>query len=830
MRRALLFACIVSLAAPARDASALVWPDVPERVERALASPDAATRRAAARELTSLGPARGAPLVLKALGDSDAEVRVAAAQSAVRLRVQGATDIVLAWLAERDARLRVAACEVAGAAPSPRAVPALARALADADQAVRAAAAEALGAQESAEAVAPLAGKLDDPSPPVRVQVARSLARLGFSKAVVPLVGKVQDSVPEVRQAVARALGDLRDARAAQALLLLLRDTVPEVRVEALAALGRLRATESVDAIAPLALDRNPSVRHAALVALGRIGDAKAVRALVKALGAHEDGRGSLGPTPVREALVAAGPAAIDELTKLLARPASPEIATSAAWVLGALKATSSAPAIVAALRRGALPAPAALDALAGAGTAESVPVVLEFVSDPRGRAEALRAAEALLDPAHPDGRAVEPLSAVLRDPRTSAEERAAVAALLGRTGAPRAATVLAGLVKAKDDALRLAAIDALGALGGAPSAPGAPPRDTRVVDDALLPLVADADPAVRLHAAVALGASGGPHARRELLGKLDGGDEADRYTLLTALGGVLERHPDPGADARLASLLAFAAGPERDATIEALGRSPTAAAVRTLAELAQRGDPSDRRAATVALGGHRGDAAAVAALRTGLADVDAGVRADAAFALGLAGDPASATALTAALKSRDHDVAVNAAGAIGRIYARAKDPRGAANALCPAAGDARGAVRANVAAALALAHARCGDGATTRKMLADDASELARAGAARAARATPRPEDVTTLDRCVAAERNAEVARICREGAPRADGPGHAVTVFVYGETTSSPRPRAPYLLQYADGVLRAGLADRRGAVFDPAAPPGLIMLRPPQ
>ena len=35
MRRALLFACIVSLAAPARDASALVWPDVPERVERA---------------------------------------------------------------------------------------------------------------------------------------------------------------------------------------------------------------------------------------------------------------------------------------------------------------------------------------------------------------------------------------------------------------------------------------------------------------------------------------------------------------------------------------------------------------------------------------------------------------------------------------------------------------------------------------------------------------------------------------------------------------------------------------------------------------------------
>lgn len=843
VRRPAALALLVAAAAVAPGASALVWPDVPERVERGLASPDPASRRVAARDLANLGGARATPLVLKALGDADVEVRLAAAQSAVRLRVPAATDAAVAWLGERDTKLRVAACEVARAMPNPRAVQPLARALGDTDPQVRSTCATALGASGSPEAVTPLSGKLDDPTPNVRADVARALARLGDGRAVVPLVGKVQDSVPDVRQAVVRALGDLGDTRATQALLLALRDNVPEVKVEALAALGRLRAPDAVDAIAPLALERNAGVRQAALVALGRIGTEGAVRALVKALGTQEDATAGVERTPVRDALVAAGAPAVAELTALLDRPVSPAVASSAAWVLGELRATKSAPAIVAALRKGTLPQTAALRALAGAGTPEQVPVVLEFVADPSPatREEARLAATALLDPSRPDGRAVEPLAATLKHPRTTTRERAAVATLLGRTGAPRAATELIGLVGSKDQELRLAAIDALGALGAADAGPAI----GGAVDDVLVPLLADVDPAVRLRAAVAVGASGGPSARRALLSKLDGGEELDRFALLEALGGVLARHPDDAAARRVFAELVVAAGPERDAVIGAAGRTRAPSVPGALAAAAKSLDVDDRRAVASVLAAQSGSPQALALARALTSDGDASVRAEAAFALGSLGDASLLPALVGLARSGDADVATNAAGAIARLARRtAAAPGGAtaapgappsggrspiAEAVCPMLSDGRATVRANALAALAAARRRCADGRGERKLLAEDTSDLVRAGAARALTAAPLPEDGPVLDRCAAADRSAGVARLCRPRTSRAAlARTHAVLVFVVGEgAAATARPRAPFLLEYEDGVLRAGVADRRGATFDPAAPAGEIVLR---
>ena len=837
MRRALGLAAFVACSSLGGTAGALVWPDVPERVERGLASPDPASRRAAARELSTLGASRATPLVLKAMADGDVEVRLAGAQSAVRLRIAPATDVALLWLGEREAKLRIAACEVANAMPAPRAVPALARALGDSDPLVRSACADALGTQASPDAVAPLSGKLDDPTPAVRSQVARALAKLGDPRAVVPLVGKVQDSVPDVRQAVVRALGDLGDTRATQALLLALRDTVAEVKVEALAALGRLRAPEAASAIAPLALERNPAVRQAALVALGRIATPDAVRALMKALGTQEDGAATLERTAVRDALVSAGAPAVTELSALLERPVPSAVATSAAWVLGELRATKSAPVIVAALRKGTLPAGAALHALAGAGTAEQVPVVLEFVADPSPvvREEALRAATALLDPSRPDGRAVEPLAATLRAPRTSPGERAAVATLLGRTGAPRAAAELAGLVASKDPALRLAAIDALGALGAA--SPQARPGDS-ATDDALVPILADTDPAVRLHTAVALASSGGVKARSALLAKLDGGDEVDRYAVLAALGGILERNPDEVATSRLFRELGVAAGPERDAVIEAAGRARLPSVVRALGELAAKGDVDDRRMIAAVLAGHRGSESgrtAVALARSLANDTDGGVRAQAAFTLGALLTPADSTVLVALAKSGDADVATDAAGGIARSAALAGRAGQAAiaTAACPMLADGRATVRANALVALAFAQARCGDGRTERKLLADDGADLVRGAAARAIAAAPSPDDRVALDRCVSADRSAEVARLCRprplESGPPASPqrPARAVTVFIVGETGATAKPRAPFLIEYEGGILRAGVADRRGATFEAAAPAGDVTLR---
>ncbi len=830
MRRAVALALLICASAATIDARALVWPDVPERVERGLASPDPASRRLAARDLANLGGPRATPLVLKALVDPDVEVRLAAAQSAIRLHMTEATDATSVWLGEREARLRVSACEVAHAMPSPRAIQPLARALQDGDPQVRAACADALGASGSPDAVAPLSGKLDDATPNVRSQVARALARLGDARAVVPLVGKVQDSVPDVRQSVVRALGDLGDTRATQALLLALRDNVPEVKVEALSALGRLRAPDAVDAIAPLALERNPGVRQAALVALGRIGTKSAVRALVKAVGTQEDASGSLERTPVRDALAAAGPAAIEELTPLLDRPISTSVATSAAWVLGELRATASAPQIVAALRKGTLPTSAALHALAGAGTAEQVPVVLEFVADPdeANRKAAIRAATALLDPSRPDGRAVEPLAAALKNPRLSAEERAAIATLLGRTGAPRATGELVSLVGAKDTTVRLAAIDALGALG-------APDPGRATADDVLVPLLADVDPAVRLRASVALAAAGGAKAKNALLAKLGGGEELDRFVLLGALGGILERLPDDAGARRMLAQLGIAAGPERDAVFAAAGRARLPSVASALGSAAKTSDADDRRAVASSLAAHAGSAQALALARALTADGDASVRAEATFALGALGDASTVPFLVTLARGGDADVATNAAAAIARISRRnapvaAPAPSPLADAVCPLLADGRATVRANALAALSVVKRRCSDGRIERKLLAEDTSELVRSSAARVLVAAPLPEDQPVLDRCSMSDRSAEVARRCRPGPARAGAAGRtqAVTVFVVAESgTRTARPRTPFLLEYADGVLRAGVADRRGAISDPVAPEGELVLR---
>ncbi|WP_394821043.1 HEAT repeat domain-containing protein [Pendulispora albinea] len=844
MRSPLVLAAIVATVTAAATvghappAFAVVWPDVPERVARALTAQDPVTRRMAAQELSTLGRARGTPLVLAALGDPDVEVKLAAAQSAIRLRATGATSAVLPWLGDREARLRIAACEVARALPDARAIQQLARGLGDADAAVRAAAADALGTQASADAVAPLLGRLDDASPQVRIQIARALARLGDKRAVVPLVGKVQDSVVDVRQAVVRALGELGDARASQALILTLRDNANEVRVESLHALGRLRTPEAVETISPFATDRNPALRQAALAALGRIGTRESMRALIGALGVADDAGGGLERTPARQALVAVGSAAtapISELSAVLKGSPNPQVATSVAWVLGELRAQSEAPTIISAMRRGVLPSAAALHALAGAGTRDSIPVVLEYVGDknPVVRSEAARAAKALLDPTRPDGRAVEPLAAALRNTNLSQDESAALAILLGRTGAPRAAPILVSLSNTKKfPVLRLAAIDALGTLG---------PADA---DDALLEKLDDSDATVRLHAAIALGDAGKDRAREALLGKLDGGEELDRAAVLTALGGVLARVPSEGAIIRLARALELGAGPERDALLLAIGRSNLPSAVRALGTLLRSNDPDDRRTIATVLSAQPSGGPAEALARGLLRDPDPTVRAQAAWSMGALGDAADRgggsggiDALTAVIPSPDLDTAINATAAVGRLAARARSAPLAVRVLCPLLRDARTYVRVNALAGLAATGARCGDGSSERAALADDGNDLVRSAAAavlqRPSPASMRTADTAALERCAQSDRSGAVAQRCRGGIPaRADtapGATHAVDVYVVPDTSTTPRARVAYALHIEGGYLRAGIADRRGACFEPVAPDGELSLERP-
>ncbi len=834
----LAFAFALSLSL-ANAAFALDWPDTADRVERGLLSKDPVKRRESARALEALGPTRATSLILQAMGDPDVDVRLAAARSAVRRHVVAATGLALLWLGERDARLRSSACDVAGAMPESKAVPALARALGDVDPGVRGACVDALGAQASPDAVAPLAGKLDDPAPALRARVARALAKLGDARAVVPLLGKVQDSVPEVRQAVVRALGDLGDSRASPTLLLALRDSVAEVQIETLGALGRLRANEATSSIAPLALERNPNVKQAALVALGRIASPDAVRALVKALSAQEQSAPLLERTPAREALVAAGEPAAIELMALLERGVSPSLATSAAWVLGELHEKKSAHVVVRALRAGMISPAAALHALSGAGTSEQLPVALEFISDANAavRDEARAAASALLDPTTPDGRAVEPLVARLRASSTRPAERAALVKLLGQTGAVRAAVELAGWVSAKDSSVRLAAIDALGTLG-----PVASGRDVRAPasesDSALVTCLRDVDPTVRLHAAVALALSGGVLARGQLLGAIDAGEEIDRYAVLTALGGILERFPDETVTTRLFKELEIAAGPERDALLEAVGRAQLPSVRQALAKLAIQGDVDDRRTIAAVLGAHRGSTEVIALASTLTRDVDASVRAQAAFTLGSIGDSSVVAALVALSNTADANVATSAAGGLARFGAGSEAHAAVTSAACSMLSHGRANVRANALVALSLTHGRCLDPAVMRRLLAEDPSSRVRAAAARALASSSLREDRDALDRCVSSDHSEDVARVCRMRTERAETTSRsvrarprAVTVFVCTDpgASAAPTPHAPFLLEYEGGILHAGVTDRRGATFEPSAPAGEVSLRRP-
>jgi HEAT repeat protein len=787
-----------------------VWPDVAERIETALASSDPVRRRAGAAQLGTLAIPRAAPLVLRALADDDDDVKLAAADAALRLRLTAATELVIPWMTSPKAPLRRKACEVARAAPSPLSLAPLARALSDSDPEVRLAAAEALGFHDASGAVPPLLGRLDDPHPAVRVQIVGALARLGDSRAIVPLVGKVQDSASEVRLAVVRALGLLGDRRASQALVLALREVQPDIRREALMGLGKLRAADAVDAIAAFSQDRQPLVRAAALGALGKIASPEALGALVALLGTGDDT--GLELTPLREALVSAGLAAIPLLGPVLEGSATSAAATSAACIVGELGAGSQARTVLLSMRRGVLAVPAALRALGGMAGTDMVAVVLEFVGDSNSlvRDEARRAAGRLLDPGHPDGRAVEPLVAALRKPFATPSERAELAMLLGRTGAPRAGPALVELAQSEDASLRLAALQAFSVLGPA----GA--------DAVLLDLMKHREPETRLRAAVALSITGTAASRDALLERLEASGEMDRTLVITALGGILSRAPSDGAIEALHRRLALSSGADRDGILVALGRAARPLALLRLTEFVSGADVDDRRTVAGVLAA-RSDGEGLA-LKL-LADPDPSVRAQAAWSLGALGGVGSVRPLdqAAGQAAGDLDTAVNAAASLGRVGARTKSA--VAELLCARLSDARPYVRANALVSLVAVGGRCGDGTVERRLLSDPVDAV-RGAAARLVGAVRRGEaDTAALTRC-ADDRVVAVARLCGGRAETA-ARSYAVEVVVVPEGEAGPLPRAGYALQLSDGRVRVGLTDRRGAVFEAAAPDGPLVLR---
>jgi HEAT repeat protein len=806
-------ALALSLAAPTQ---AFTWPNAAERVEKELAKSDVAARRRAASQLGELPEGVGKRLVLQALGDADADVRLSAANLVLERRIRGTGEAVLAWLNDPDRRIRLAAADILRLDPVDKAVAPLGRVLGDPDSGVRSAAAAALASIGAKDSVLPLLGHLDDAVPQVRIAVVRALSRIRDSRAVVPLIGKVQDSRPAVRRAVVRALGELGDPRAVSALVLALRDSDDSVRIAALEALGALGDKGSTLAISALVEDdpRSP-VRAAALEALARIGTPEALDRVVSALETDDPADPM---APARRALGSAGKSAAKRLEQCLAGQPSKRVADGCALALSDIGAPKAAKTIVSALRRGVVSSTSALAALTSLADPSALPTVLEHLSesDPTVRRAAVDATAALLDPRKPDGRAVDPIAKALEHARSHHAERAALSRLLGRTGSPRAVPLLKPLAEAADAVeLRIAAIEALGMI---------PPVGQ---DETLLEALDAEEPSVRLAAALALRRAASGAAARALLDRLDRSAEQDRGAVAVALGGALSRSKDPAMLERALSLLEASRGGQRDALIEAIGRFPGKKAVERLGALArQSGDVADRAKIAEALSG-RGDA--LAELERLAADADGSVRANAIWALGSVAGAPQKKVLARAAEDRDVAVAGNAVAALGRLGRRHKlDVR---TDLCSRLADTRPYVRANALAALRVAGARCSSD-RERTMVGEDRSEaVRRAGAALLANVPGKDpaRDRDALEACAADDPDGSVAAACAARPEKVPATTDPVAVYVVPMGESEPVARAPFALVLADGLMRLGVADRRGELFEKEAPTGELTLTVP-
>lgn len=799
------------LAAPA---GAEIWPGAARRLERELASSELSVRQAAVTRLADLPRATARRLLLRALDDPDSVVSSSALELLLRLETPGVTERVVPWLSGSDKRLRLSAALALGVAPAPNATPALARALADSDAEVRAAAATALGASQSADAVLPLLGHLDDSVPEVREAVVGALGQLGDGRAVLPLIGKIEDPRPTVRAGTARALGALRDPRSASALLLALRDPDRAVVLAVVSALGALGEASAVPALASLvAGTAEQETRRAALAALGRIATPEAASVLVQEL-AYDDPERER--EPVLTALGAAPQAFTPRLRACLDGATSPGLAEGCALGLGLVHDTDSHARVRSALDRGQLSPKVGLRVLAALGDARALPAALERLTavDAQTRAAAMDAADALLDPRDADGRAVEPLARALSARVITTTERLRLVELLGRTGSERALSTLLPLLQGQTDpALGERAALALGSIPGKASG------------KALLAALASDQPRIEAAAAIALRRAQNPELLGELLTRFERAGRSDRALLAVALFGSLAESKDRALLGRALALLSTTRNAEREALLEALARSADPSVRRGLWALAGSADVADRRK-LAELASAWPEVTALARLAR---DPDARVRANAVWSLGFVDKGvlmAASPVLERALGDADVAVVGNAAVALGRL-ARS-EPARVAGVLCGLLRDPRATVRELALRGLALSRASCPDAAPVRLLRSDPRARVRRAAAELLLRTGPQAAEQRALARCQERDSDAVVADTCA-GKARGDGlASEPVTLLITPRDGAAPAPSAPFAVLWADGAVRLGAADRRGALHEPRAPRGTIELLP--
>jgi cyclophilin family peptidyl-prolyl cis-trans isomerase/HEAT repeat protein len=296
-----------------------------------------------------------------------------------------------------------------------RVVPAMKRLLEDPAVQVRAYAARALGRQRAANALGPLVAALADRDPRVRIVAVRSFGTLADSAALPQVIAALRDPEAHVRETAAQSAAALRSRDAAPALRKALRDGDGGVRLAAARALAALLGPPAVRDLKPLLDDRERFVRAGVYDALGAAGGDEARRLLVAAAESKAATREER--SAVYGALAALGARDAQGVIRKGLRSTDWLEAASAAGAAAASRDSTLVPELVRLYRENPDPREpdvplAVLDAFAtlgptalradeaAPGTAETVREVLGHAAetrDPRQRAEALRAARAVL-------------------------------------------------------------------------------------------------------------------------------------------------------------------------------------------------------------------------------------------------------------------------------------------------------------------------------------------------------------------------------------------------------------------------------------------------
>ena len=812
------------------------WTRRGDEVRAALNSPDVAARRGASAHLSQLDRAAARTLTLVALRDSDSVVRLHGLDAAARLGLSESRRFALQWLSDPDPRLRRAAARLIADMPDASDALTLGRTLSDGDPTVRALAAEALGLTGSEVAVPALLGQLDDQQPRVRIAITRALGRLGDRRAVAALMGRLHDPDGLVREAAATALAEIGDERAIGPVTLALSDSEPDARSAAATALGRLGAASTVAELESLSgSDPDEGVRAAAFVAMGQFRSASGNAALLRALTRLSPVAKRGESDALMQGFVAAGPSASQRLKECVSE-GSPRSALCARALAGA-DPSVAARSIAEALVAGQVPPAVALDLLESLASPDSVPAVIQRLErgNSSDRARAILVLDAIVRRHGPDGRIAQPVAAVL-ERASGASERAALIRLLGRAGNLSAAPTLASSASARwPRSVRRAAYGALHDLVLSEASESRRATDEVGLNAVLLSGLDDPDPEVRHAAALAAAEVGGAVLAEPIMARYSGSTSSRRLLLAAALRAPLASASEEQLRNAIRTL-DVTKGRVRDAWIESLAPIPAAARILAIRPL----DDADRAKLAEGM-----DPEQIELLQALAADEAVRVRANAIWRIGASPSVSRIAPLIAALDDPDPGVSANAIAGVARVTAALGDTIGpeqraaAVAALCDALTDPRSAVRQNAAAGLLLVGATCQPD-LLEQLLRRDASARVRLLVARLIKGGGAATNRTLLLACARDDVSGDVRRACRSlaeqgppysatSAPSAPQPTASVLVDVVPASGDSVVGSAPFGLRFDNGLVRYGLADRRGRIREPDAPRGTVTLTVP-